>query len=764
VTLERQPESIKAANSSDSDTTLPKVTVEADSENPYDDPTWQTDPYNTDYVLPKATAGTKTNTPVMETPLNVQVISKQVLKDQQVISLDKALRNVSGVTTSGTTSLQGGFTPNTGQSLFLRGFKTDTIFRNGFRMDGNTFGNGAQFANIESVEVLKGSAAILYGRVEPGGMVNTVTKQPRATPYYSLNQQFGSYDLYRTSIDATGPLTKDDTLLYRVNTSFQSNNSYRDLVSGENVFFAPTLKWNISPRTQATLEFEYNRQLSSAATEVLPVKKGKIVDIPHHLNFGERNPVKTENIFVGFNWSHQFNDDWSIKHQIAFKEQDSLQGLSAYPIDFNAFVPNKVGRFVNFGRSTTDTVATNLDLTGHFKTWGLEHTLLLGGDYYRFDSFSDNSFGHLFSLIGIPGFAPGSFIDFNNPIHPGSNFDSTVDGRQTGIVGTDNYGLYLQDQIKLPYDVHVMGGLRYQYVHSTSKNADTTLDASGAFAPNPPQTDDAVTPRVGLLWQPKKWLSLYSNYVENFGANTGVRTFVQGSIVGKPVPAQSGQQWEVGTKIELFDGRLRASLAYYDLKKQNVPVSDFEQTHQCGGGPGSCNLLAGEVRSRGPELDIQGEILPGWKVIATYANQDVRITKGTENSANNPTSSISFIPGNRLQYVPRNVGSFWTTYEVQQGDLKSFKIGGGVNLEDSRVNTRNDQKSTGFVLVGLMTGYSFDLGKQAKINLQLNIDNLLNKNYYTNTLSATDVGQTNGTAVATFSTPRTFMGSINVEY
>ncbi|NOU21307.1 MAG: TonB-dependent receptor, partial [Methyloglobulus sp.] len=778
VVIEHKPTAQPAEpkpNSGDvgGDTTLPKVTVEADASY---DPDWAKDPYNPDYVLPNATTGTKTDTPIMETPLNVQVISKQVLKDQQVISLDKALRNVSGVTTSGTTSLQGGLTPNTGQTLFLRGFQSNTIFRNGFRMDGNTFGNGTQFANVESVEVLKGPAAILYGRVEPGGMVNVATKQPRATPYYSFNQQFGSYDLYRTSLDATGPLTQDDTLLYRVNTSFQSNNSYRDLVSGEDVFFAPTLKWNISPRTQATLEFEYNRELSSAVSNVLPVVSekpaasisdifgnGKIIDIPHHLNYGERNPVTTENIFVGLNWSHQFNDDWSIKHQVAFKEQDSLQGLSAYPLDFNGYVPNKVARLITFGRNTTDTVATNLDLTGHFKTWGLEHTLLVGGDYYRYDSLADSSTGHLFSLFGIPGFAPGSFIDFNNPIHPGTNVDGIVDTGSKSMTSTDNYGVYLQDQIKLPYDVHVMGGLRYQYVHSTTKNADTSPGADGVFSADLPQTDDAVTPRVGLLWQPKKWLSLYSNYVENFGANTGVRTFVEGSTVGKPVPAQSGQQWEVGTKIALFDGRFRASLAYYDLKKQNVPVSDFDQTHQCGNGAGSCNLLAGEARSRGTELDIQGEILPGWNVVATYTNQDARITKGSDTPQNNP-SSVSFIPGNRLQYVPRNVGSFWTTYEVQQGDLKGFKIGGGVNLEDSRVSTRNDVTSKGFVLVGLMTGYSFDLGKQAKINLQLNVDNLLDETYYTNALKATEIGQTNGIAIVTFSTPRTFMGSINVEY
>jgi iron complex outermembrane recepter protein len=143
---------------------------------------------------------TKIDTPIMETPLNVQVISKQVLKDQQVISLNKALRNISGVSTQ----IQGGAPGSNTENLYLRGFPTTALFRNGFRMDGNKFGFNQQFANVESIDVLKGPAAILYGRVEQGGMVNVITKQPRETPYYSLNQQFGSYDLYRTSVDATG--------------------------------------------------------------------------------------------------------------------------------------------------------------------------------------------------------------------------------------------------------------------------------------------------------------------------------------------------------------------------------------------------------------------------------------------------------------------------------------------------------------------------------------------------------------------------------
>jgi iron complex outermembrane recepter protein len=600
-------------------------------------------------VLPNATSGTKTDTPIMETPMNVQLISKQVLKDQQVISLDKALRNVSGVTVAKNTV--GG-----GNNTYLRGFETDTQFRNGVRFDSTNFGNNQEFANVESVEVLKGPAAILYGRVEPGGMVNIVTKQPLATPYYALNQQFGSYDLYRTSIDATGPLTKDDTLLYRVNASFRSNNSFRDLVKDEDVFFAPIVKWNIGPRTQATPEMEYNRSLSSQDNQFLPLVNNKIIPLPPSRNLGERNPKETENIFVGFNWPHQFNDDWSIKHQMIYKNRDVNLGVGTPfvgrtsitgPDDLPLPLPKgQIGRDIHNERNINDTYATILDLTGHFNTWGLEHTLLFGGDYYRFEDISRQS----------TNFNP-SIIDFNNPVHPGPGIEETPFNFQEAA-NTDNYGLYLQDQIKLPYNLHVMGGFRYQYVHTAFADTNGTSSI---------QTDDAVTPRVGMLWQPQNWLSLYGNYTENFGSGTVGGVSFAGKGLVKPLPFERAQQWEVGAKAEFFGGRLRATLAYFDLTKQNVAAIDrrFPST-ACNGG--SCLVAIGEVRSRGPELDIQGEILPGWNVIATYANQDVSVTK----SSGDPFGEGAFEVGNRLEFVPRNIGSVWTSYEVQDGDLKGF--------------------------------------------------------------------------------------------
>ncbi|NOU20868.1 MAG: TonB-dependent receptor [Methyloglobulus sp.] len=715
----------KADDNAGGDTTLPKVTVEADSAY---DPEYYADPYNKDYVLPNATVGTKTDTPIMETPLNVQVISKQVLKDQQVIRLSDALKNVSGVLSNST----GISNPSSfgAQSLFLRGFQSETFFRNGFRMQEGSASRG--MANVESVEVLKGAAAILYGLVEPGGMVNVVTKQPLSTPYYGFTQQFGSYDLYRTTLDASGPLTNNKDLLYRANLSYENSGSFRDFVNKEDVFFAPVLKWVISPQTQATFELEYNHQHSGFDYGFIPGKGNTLLNVPINRNYAEYSPLTTETIFGGFNWSHKFNEDWSIKHRFSVNHLRSDISRLVTP---NQFDDESVQRFLLSTNNTKhNTYSTNLDLTGKFNTFGLKHTLLLGGDYYRLDT----------KFLQAANYDALSSIDILNPIHPGSPFLNTT---TTPVLdesrGTDQYGLYIQDQIELPYKVHVMGGIRYQNIHSTtlSKNFDGSAPSLSA------STNDAVTPRVGILWQPKSWLSLYANYVESFGANFG-RQFIS-PTESKAVPPTSAEQYEGGIKTEFFDGRLRATLAYYDLTKTNIATDD--RLH-----PGFV-IVTGAARSRGPELDIQGEILPGWNIIATYSNIDARVTK------TNDTSGFSPFVGDRMFNVPRNTGSVWSTYEVQDGDFKGIKLGGGVTLRDSQEGCCDKFRTSipGYATVDLLAGYSRKIG-DATVSAQLNVNNLLDKRYYSGISTYHDFGLRGG--YVDFGQPRTFMGQISVQY
>lgn len=683
------------------------------------------------YAIPNATAGTKTDTPIMETPLNIQVIPEQVLKDQQIIHLSDALKNVSGVTSGAELD-----TPGFGgsrQTITVRGFASEVFFRNGFRIQ-----QGAamrEMANIENIEILKGSAAILYGLVEPGGMVNVTTKQPLAMPYYALQQQFGSYDLYRTTIDATGPLTEDDTLLYRMNISYENSGSFREFVDNEKVFVAPVLKWNISDDTQATLELEYSHGKLGLDSQFVPTFNKQFIKIPRSRNYGEPAQATNDSIYVGFNWSHRFNDNWSIKYNFSMSQQETERTMMLPRRADGGQVP----RLLRVNDSTIDSYSTSLDLTGHFETFGVKHTLLLGGDYYRDETFYKGRVSPRGSF---------SYIDVHNPVHPGNPYPLVIDPNRgfDSPTLTDQYGLYLQDQIELPYNFHFTGGFRYQYIHQKANNFGEQ---------SPTLTADEVTPRVGLLWQPQSWLSLYSNYTESFGAGAGLGHFFSNLVYpGTVIPPTTAQQWEVGTKVELFDGRLRATFAYYDLTKQNVATPD-PVDHGDGG---FYSIVAGEVRSRGYELDIQGEILPGWNVIATYSNTDARVTKSED--LDTPYGK----EGSRFYNVPRNTASVWSTYDFQQAALQGLKIGGGVVLRDNQLACCSLSKIPGYATVDLLAAYSWKVGK-TMVTAQLNVNNLLDKYYYSsayfpaeNLRSEYDGGYVN------FGKPRSFMGSIKVEF
>jgi iron complex outermembrane recepter protein len=695
------------------------------------------DPYNKTYVLQNASTGTKTDTPVMETPLNIQSVTQQVLRDQQAITIEQALQNVSGVVVGGGGAFGGG-TPYGG--INLRGFSSDVYFRNGFRMAPNGSGidgiSTIQLANISSIEVLKGPGATLYGLLEPGGVVNIITKEPLNAPYYSMGQQIGSFANYRTTIDATGPVTKDGDWLYRVNLSYQNNGapfgSPIELIHGQDIFIAPTLKWNIDAATSVKLEVQYDENRSAITFGSTPAFNGQFLSLPRNRNYAERSPDTLKTFFSALTWSHQFDNDWSIKQQIAYKraEDASSTRLPAFILDTGTgfLVERYAGEF---GRQQT-AFSTNVDVVGHFDTFGAKHTLLLGGDFYRASTGNQ-------SFINFTSF---SAIDLFDPVHPGTPFLAAAVPYGAGSNLQDTAGFYLQDQIKLPFDVSILAGARYQYIQQKSASGLTaaTLTPSDKVA-----TAEAVTPRFGLLWRPEQWVSVYGHYADGFGAGGG--QVFPGTLAG---PSKA-QEFEAGVKLELFDGRLRATADYFNLAKTNVPSTDY-------GHPGlGFVVLTGEVRSKGVEVDIKGEILPGWSMIATYTNQEVRTTK-----SENPAEI-----GQRFGRDPRNMASLWSTYDFQTDMLKGLKIGGGAIYRDRQ--PIYDLSGLGFQMsnpayatINLMAAYSFTLSG-LKLTAQVNVSNLLDTTYYAETaLDPTASGM--GLGYRLYGAPRTILGSLRAEF
>jgi len=693
-------------NSKQPPATLPAVNVVANNL-----PSTE-DPYNPNYRRSNASTATKTDTPIMETPVNIQVIPQAVLKDQQAIRIEQALQNASGVYKQQAESAE---------AFNIRGFTTFDYYRDGVRnQSAITQAGDRETANLERIEILKGPAAILFGRIEPGGLINLVTKKPLEQAYYSLQQQFGSFDLYRTTLDATGPVTENKDLLYRFNLAYEDKGSFREFVNNDRIFVAPVVKWNVSDQTQVTFEMEYKHAKESTDFGI-PAQGNRPVNIPRERNLGEPFTFsESDEILLGFNWSHEFNDRWKIQHKFNTtftNENDDVvignDGVALGDTSFSRF-------FAGFRDNKTQSYVNSLDLTGHFDTLGLQHTVLFGGDYYIF-----HNTGLIIDNFNFPS------IDINNPIHSGLPISDPNDDFNFET-SEEWYGLYFQDQIKLPQNVHLLAGFRYDSARINFLNTFAGVTTSNQ------RVEDAIKPRVGLLWQPLPELSFYGNYVENFGVPNAFSSGPGGSALGP----ETAQQWETGIKTELFDGRLTSTLSWYQLTKQNIAISSSDPLAAQRGE----SEAVGEVRNSGIELDIAGEILPGWQIISSYSYIDSEITKQNDGTQ-----------GNRFHDVPKHGGSIWNTYQIQTGELQGLKVGAGLVARGQREgNNQNDFQMPGYALVNMMAGYQFKVGK-SKITAQFNVDNLLDKKYFPSSIGF-------GRARIDVGAPRTFLGSIRIEY
>jgi iron complex outermembrane receptor protein len=694
----------------------------------------------TAYATSNASTATKTDTPVMQTPASVQVVPQQVLADRQVITLDQALSMASNVTAG-----YGGAADN-GQpwaSIRIRGFGNDVTFLDGTRLE-SFGGDSALFttgvANVDRIEILKGPAAILYGEVEPGGIVNIVTKEPQATPSYSIRQDVGSFGLSNTTFNATGPLTENGGVLYRFDASYLNEGSQVNYSWNRNTSLAPVLL--IKPDSADTVKLEFNYRQADIGQNygTLPLYNGALIFNNPSLNYGGPSPLQETTYFGAVTWTHQFDPDWSIKNKAVIRSVDS-DGYGLLPFyiqDGGAPTPSgiAIGRVINNVVNYNENVNVTSDLTGHFNTWGIGHTLLVGADYSVFFQT-----GH----INQAGQADGniSWIDVFNPVNP-----TPFTGPTTLYIATkqqtDTAGAYIQDQLKLPYNIFLLAGLREQYIHQTGGYTIPAFGISGSedlYAA-------ALTPRAGLLWQPKNWLSLYTSYTQNFGPqNVG---YTQPN--GQPAPPTAGEQWEAGVKTQFYNGKLTATAAYFDLTKTNIPSADIANP--------SFVTITGRVRNRGEEFDLQGELATGWKAIVNYAHNNAIVE---QSSALDP-----YPVGAHYGGVPYDLFHIWTTYDFQSDALSGWKIGGGLTVNGKTPYEAQGgytgQSLHGWTTFDLMTSYKFNVDGR-RFTFQVNAINIFNKLY----LSEVQVNgfPTSGpysTITGLYGQERTVIGSIKVDF
>lgn len=712
-----QPAEVKTYSDANGEpTTLPVMTVTGEAD--YATNNSDNDPYNPSYNRTKSSAATKTDTPLMKTPMSVQTVPQQVIKDQQVITIEDAVKNVSGV------QRNWGY-GNLYDNFLIRGFATSTagVYRNGFRMQ--TY--AAETANVESIDILKGPAAMLYGRSDAGGMVNIVTKKPLDQAYYALQQQFGSYDFYRTTMDATGPINKEKTLLYRVNLAYTNADSFRDFNPTDRFFLAPSLTWRPTDATEVNLNFEYKNNdfvLDQGIPSLIGANRPANVPINRVYHEPDSNS-HVDDYIVDLNWSHRFNDSWKLRNGfIATIEDYALETVVAPLVRPGN---QNVGRFANFADTERHSYGAYLDITGQFDTLGVQHEVLAGADWYEYSQSLNSSFRATTDL------------SIFNPVYGTVNFAQNRGFRDNApnsfFKGDDEwFGIYFQDQITLWDKLHILGGGRY----------DWTRAKAGSSSVSPGSINQAINdtdrfqPRVGVVYQAQDWLSLYGNYVESMGINNGV------SATGQGFTPEIAEQFEAGIKTDFLNGRLNATLAYFNIEKQNMLTAD----------PNSfttpvARVAIGKARSEGLELDIKGQITDSLSVIGTYALTDTRIVKNNDG-----------LVGNRLPNVPENSGSLWAKYDFNGTSLDGFSLGSGIYVVGQRQgDNQNTLQLPGYARWDAMAAYRFKIGK-TRLTTQLNVNNILDKQYYKNT----DVIDGNPRGRISVGEPLTLMGSIKLEF
>lgn len=686
------------------------------------------------YTAEDASSATRIPVPIQDTPRSIEVVTRQVMEDQKIIRFSDALRNVSGVTQYSTQGGQGG-------SFMIRGFVSDdglNVFKNGFR-DDSVYSSRAQrdVANLESVEVVKGPPSYLYGRSDPGGVINQITKAPLKNPYYSAEMIVGSYGLYRPMIDIGGPLNDSKTLTYRFNGLYESAGSYRDGVKSERIFLAPTFGWEISSRTTLRIEGEYlydrtpiDRGLVAIGNTVANIPVSRFLGDP-----ARKNDTQSGKATVTL-W-HEIND--MFKWRTAFRASVARSRYSS--LESNFLVGAETDGILNLARyeipTTVQSHYLQNELHGAFSTGSIKHKTILGVELGRemsqaltFGDFGgDTSTPGAFSYINI--FNPSDRMFLNSTL---TNFSNTA---QTNNV----LGAYFGDQAALLENLHMHFGGRFDVFDQTNKVRPDDFNSTGS---TDRKTDTAFSPSIGVTYQPVKPVAFFANYTESFAPQSaGSR-----SIDGKLFNPERGRSYEGGIKLQTYDGKLRSTIAVFDITKKNVltadPLNGF-----------LFSVATGKQRSKGVEFDVQGQVLPGWDVIANYAYIDARVK-----------NDLLFAEGSRVSNSALHQGSLWTTYFFQEGAVKGFGAGVGMFAQGKRNGVFQCQDPANCAAPFDLAGYvrmdaalyyrKPEFFDRTNLMAALNFTNLLDQRYFSGTQNFREIVYTGA--------PFTVIGSVKLEF
>jgi iron complex outermembrane receptor protein len=643
----------------------------------------------------------------MDLPQSITVVGQSTIKDQQALRLSDVIRNVNGVYL---TTTRGGVQ----ESFAARGynFSSTNLFKDGFRINSAVM---PEISSLEKVEVLKGSAAILYGQVAPGGILNMVTKQPKFQFGGEVLLMAGSYDFYKPSFDVFGPLTS--SVAYRVNGTFETENSFRNNISSKRYYVNPSFLFKLGKHTELLIEGDYLKHRFTPDFGIGTIDTTKIPDLPRSKFLGplwSYNTTQQSTSTVTLR--HQLNDSWALNaatsYQLFKRDYYSTERIQALA---NGDWVRPLGKI----NAEEQFYAAQVNLNGKFKTRSIEHTLLSGIDADK--SFTTN---FDFSFPSVTGLTAGSY-DKINIFDPGKYVERTDIPEATKIrkreAPVNRFGAYIQDLIKVSPKFNVLAGIRWSYVQTVgidSANLLNSIHSKGIT-----RYDKAFSPRLGLVYKPLTTTSVFVSYANSFSVNAGQ------DIYGNSLQPSVIDQYEAGIKNDFFKGLLSANLTFYRIINNNLAQTAPYDKDGIQNSNTAIKILSGQVTSDGVELDLAGQPLQELTILAGYSHNHMRFTKTDSTKGN-------FIQGEKLVNNPANTANGSIFYTFSNHGLKGFKLGataiyigrrlGGNNNTVGQVQSTRLIPVDGYATVDLSAGYI-----HKRISVMAKVSNVTNTlNYY----------------------------------
>ena len=664
---------------------------------------------------------TRVNAPLEQTPLSMNIVPQELLQQQQAISLENALINVSGVSKFGSYGLS--------DNINIRGF--DIGLSGGSE---NYRVNGLMVRTpysdyVEEVQVLKGPASILYGDVEPGGIINFVTKKPLGYNHASLEFKLGEYGLYRPSVDLGGKLA--DNISYRLNTVFETSDSFRDEVFNQQFMIAPTVFWDIGDKTSLNVEaLLMNNEVTIdwGMPVGLSLERAKQLDRSNFYGYRDGTSEGGNNMITA-TFVHEIFPKWEIRNTLGYSNQSRLIH-DVYPV-FNASTDSVEFSFGDYReKSRTNTFSNFLDLTGNVNTGAFHHRILLGVDVSDVTRPVASN-----SVFPIP-----ITTSLENPAWENTGLSSTPVLDDDILPFTTRLGINAQDLVSVLDDrLNLLVGVRFsQFTTGTRYRGDAEEPED-----NSNTTESRLTPRIGLTYEVVDGITLYGSYAESFSSVAPQ----PGRGLEDPEPL-IGDQVEFGVKSSLLEDRLGITLSYFDLNRKNV--LQFEIIDQNGNISDPGNFRAnqsGEHNSKGVELDINGKLLRNWQVFAAFSYFETEVIR--ELVQRGDAEPVDFA-GKELPNNPNTKLSIWTQYTLTSG-IPGLFVGAGIfhqgDMFGDRLNTA-ENVIEGFTQIDAMVGYQYK-----NVKFQLNARNINDIETFQRSIFGTFVPQS----------PRTIIASIAYE-